>query len=236
VDGGSMGGRAKRPYSSPLRQEAAEATRMRILGAAREVLLEAGYPATTMAVIARRAGVAVQTLYAAFPGGKATLARAVYDVTLAGDGRPIPQSDRPEVHAITAEPDPVRKLARFAAMAAGIAVRVGPVHRVLRSAAATDAAAGELVARAEHQRLVGSRGPVEHLAGCGLLRSGLSVEEAAARVYVLTGPEVFERLTTTCGWSVPAYRDWLTELLVAALLEPAQNSRRSVDSVPRSAS
>ncbi len=78
-------------------------------------------------------------------------------MTLAGDGDPVPQRDRPEVLAIIAEPDPVRKLARFAAMAAGIESRTGPVHRVLRAAAAVDAGAAELVAQTEQERLTGSR-------------------------------------------------------------------------------
>lgn len=216
----SVGARERRRYSSRLRRESAEATRVRITTAAREVLLEAGYAATTMGEVAGRAGVAVATVYAAFPGGKATLAKAVYDVTLAGDGDPVPQRDRPEVLAIVAEPDPVRKLARFAAMAAGIELRTGPVHRVLRAAAAVDAGAAELVAQTEQERLTGSRGPAEHLAGCGLLREGVTVEGAAALFFVLTGPEVFERLTLTCGYTVEEYQSWLTDVLARSLLAP----------------
>lgn len=214
-----MADRSKRRYSSPLRSESAEATRLRIVESAREVMLERGYAATTTAEVAGRAGVAVQTLYASCPGGKPALARIVYDTTLAGDARPIPQSARPEVQAIIDEPDPVRKLERFAAMAAGIKVRVDPVYRILRAAAVVDADAGELVSRAEQQRLTGSRGPAEHLAALGLLRAGLTAERAAAQIYVLTGSEVFERLTVTCGWSPREYEDWLGQVLVATLLD-----------------
>lgn len=223
----AMSERTRRRYSSPLRQESADATRQRIVDAAREVMLERGYAATTMAEVANRAGVAVQTLYASCPGGKPALAKAVYDSTLAGDHRPIPQTARPAVQAIIDEPQPARKLALFANMAANISERVGPVHRVLRAAAATDAGAGELVERAEQQRLIGSRGPAEHLAEIGALRAGLTVEKAAEQIYALTGVEMFERLTTTCGWTSAEYEEWLAQLLAATLLEPPATDVRS---------
>lgn len=46
-----------------LRSEQARATRMRVAAAAVELFLRDGYPATTMAAIARQAGVSTQTVY-----------------------------------------------------------------------------------------------------------------------------------------------------------------------------
>src|ERR1700712_1397559 len=68
-------------------------------------------------------------------------------------------------------------------------------------AAAVDTDAADLVARAEAQRRAGSRGPAEHLAGLGALRPVLTADRAAAEIYVLSGPEIFDQLTVTCGWS-----------------------------------
>ena len=223
---GTMSEGTRRRYSSPVRRENAEATRLRIVEAARELMLERGYAATTMVDVAARAGVAVQTLYTSCPGGKAGLAKIVYDVTLAGDARPIPQSARREVQLIISEPDPVRKLALFAAMATAICQRVVPVHRVLRAAAAAAADGGvqALLDTTERQRLAGSQGPAEDLASVGALRSGLTVERAAGQIYALTSIEVFERLTETCGWTSKEYQDWLALLLVSALLEPTAAS------------
>src|SRR5687767_14645859 len=48
------------------RQEQARATRARICDAAAELFAERGYSATTMEAVAKRAGVAVQTVYFAF--------------------------------------------------------------------------------------------------------------------------------------------------------------------------
>lgn len=221
----AMSEQARRRYHSDLRRDNAEATRQRIADAARALMLERGYAATTMVDVAQAAGVAVQTLYSSCPGGKAGLAKLVFDVTLAGDGQLIPQRARPQVQAITAEPDPVRKLLLFAEMAVGIYERVGPVHRVLRSAAAAGGGLTDLMASTEQQRLTGSRGPAEHLAETGFLRTGLSVDQAAHQIYVLTSIELFERLTDMCGWSLAECRDWLARTLADALLEPDVRAR-----------
>jgi AcrR family transcriptional regulator len=216
-----MGAPRKRAYASPLRQENAEATRARIVAAATELMTARGYAATTMAEVARDAGVAVQTVYASCPGGKPALAKMVYDVNLAGDAQEVPQSGRPEVQRILDEPDPARKLALYADMATAIHRRTLTVQRILRAAAATapaDTGLHEMLAGIDRERLAGARGPAEHLHGIGALRSGLTVSRAAAQIYALTATEVFERLTETCGWSDRDYSRWLAETLDAALL------------------
>ncbi|MFC5819110.1 TetR/AcrR family transcriptional regulator [Nonomuraea harbinensis] len=215
--------RKRRSYSSSLRREHAQATRLRIATAARELMVGKGYADTTMAQVARDAGVAVQTLYTSCPGGKPALAKLVYDITLAGDALAVPQSDRPGVRAIIEEPDPARKLARYAAMATSILRRVTPVHRVLRAAAAaapSDTGLRDVLAGIERERLTGSRGPAEHLHALGALRPDLDPGRAAAQIYVLTSTENFEKLTEVCGWSEAEYEDWLATVLAAALLAP----------------
>ncbi|MFI6393265.1 TetR/AcrR family transcriptional regulator [Nonomuraea sp. NPDC050547] len=213
----------RRPYTSALRQEQAEATRRKIADAARKLMIGKGYADTTMAEVAREAGVALQTLYTSSPGGKPALAKLVYDITLAGDARPLPQSGRPEIQAIIDEPDPVRKLAGYATMATGILRRVQPVHRVLRAAAAAapaDAGLQEVLADIEHERLKGSHAPARHLHELGALRPGLTPAGAAAQIYVLTSTENFEKLTEVCGWTETAYEEWLARILATTLLHP----------------
>lgn len=212
--------RSERTYVSKLREENAEATRLRIADAARNLLLERGYAATTMAQIANAAGVAVQTLYATCPGGKPALARLVHDVSLAGDARSVPLADRPEVARIIAEPDPARKVALYAAMATAMFQRADPFQRILRDAAVSDSEMRDLLETAERQRLTGSQGPAQHLADVGALREGLSVESARDQIYVLTSFELFDRLTDTCGWTVGEFEDWLADTLRAILLAP----------------
>jgi AcrR family transcriptional regulator len=218
-----MSDTSRRQYRSELRREQAAATRQRIADAARSLMLSHGYAATTMGDVARAAGVAVQTLYAACPGGKAGLAKLVYDVTLAGDAQLVPMAERPPVQAIVAEPDPTRKLELYARMVLFVAKRITPVHRVLRAAAAAtpaDEAVHDLLQEAEHQHRAGSRGPAAHLAEVGALRSGLSVDRAADQIYALASIEVYERLTEICGWTNEEYHGWLATTLASTLLEP----------------
>ena len=60
-----MPGSVKRRYDATGRRQAAVRTRAAILDAARELFTERGYAATPMAAIADRAGVALDTVYAA---------------------------------------------------------------------------------------------------------------------------------------------------------------------------
>jgi AcrR family transcriptional regulator len=210
-----MTDKPKRRYSSDLRREQSDTTRQRIADAARELMLSRGYADTTMGDVAAAAGVAVQTLYTACPGGKAGLAKLVYDTTLAGDAAPVPMSERPAVAAIVSEPDPVRKLRLYAGMVAAMAERIAPVHAVLRAAAG---GLGPLLSESEAQRRTGTRGPAGMLAAAGALRPGVDTDRAADIIFALTSIEVFERLTTTCGWSTDDYADWLAATLTDALL------------------
>ena len=66
----------ERPYSSVLREERARETRVRIRRAAAELFAEEGFADTTVAAIARRAGVAAPTVYSVF-GSKAGIVVAM---------------------------------------------------------------------------------------------------------------------------------------------------------------
>ena len=70
-----------------------------------ELFLERGYPGTTMAQVARAAGVSVETVYKSFRN-KAALAKQLWDVTLVSDDQPVPLAQRPEFAHITAEAEP----------------------------------------------------------------------------------------------------------------------------------
>src|ERR1700742_3534099 len=84
------------------RQEAGAAsraeTRRRLLRAAEEEFTERGYVAATVARIADRAGVTVQTLYLAW-GSKRALLRAYMEAALAGDDETSYPQGRPDMIA-----------------------------------------------------------------------------------------------------------------------------------------
>jgi AcrR family transcriptional regulator len=209
----------KRPYDSPQRREQATATRMRIVQAARTLLLQRGYASTTMADVAAAAGVAVQTVYSAIGGGKAALASQVWDITLAGDAEQVPMSARAPFQAILDDPDPHGKLQRYAHVSREIYDRLGPVARVLRAgAAAGDADLQQLVETTEQQRLTGTALLARHLDELGALRPGLSVEAAGHRLWALNAPELADGLTLRCGWSLDELEDWMADSMAHAVL------------------
>ncbi|HEY5394997.1 MAG TPA: TetR/AcrR family transcriptional regulator, partial [Trebonia sp.] len=73
-------------------------------------------------------------------------------------------------------------------------------------------------AEADAERLRGVTAFTGHLAAEGWLRPGLPAAEAADSCWVLTSPQLFDRLRRARGWDAEAYRRWLERMLTAALL------------------
>ena len=142
----------KRRYDSSRRQEQAQENRRRIVAAAQALFVDKGYGRTTIADIAGAAGVAAETVYAAFRN-KPTLLHRAWDVAVGGDEQDVHLLDRPEMRAVLAEPDLVTRLARFADVNTAIMRRTAPLLRALRGAAASEPAAAALVAEADGARL-----------------------------------------------------------------------------------
>src|SRR5579864_1948478 len=125
-----MTGPAKRSYDARRRRERAEqerqATRRRVVEAARTLFLERGYVAVTMADIARGAGVALQSVYKV-GHSKADLLHLVRDLAVAGDDQQVMLLDRPEYAAIRAEAHPEQQIQMCAALIAASMERLAPV-------------------------------------------------------------------------------------------------------------
>jgi AcrR family transcriptional regulator len=208
----------KRPYSSARRDAQARETRGSILDAAGQLFVTHGYAATTIQAIAEHAGVAVQTVYAAF-GNKRELMRQLIETTITGDDDPTPVTERPGAKAVAAEPDVRRRAQLDAALSREIAQRVGPIVRVAEEAAASDpelAATMETIKAARRHEMLAS---ASLLGGPEELR--LDPEEAAATLYVLYSPHVADMLMTDYGWSPQRYEAWLARMLLEAVLGAA---------------
>lgn len=76
--------------------------------------------------------------------------------------------------------------------------------------------------RAHQFRLKNLTGFVSWVADNGPLRDGLSIEDAAATVWVITGLNSHRQMVDGLGWSHEQYRDWIRSTLEAALLPPAE--------------
>src|SRR5260370_34777413 len=209
--------KAKRQYTSTLRQGEASETRGRILDTAQRLFPQRGYAATTMEVIASEAGVATDTVYAAF-GTKAGLLHKLLDVRVGGDDLPVALLDRTEPRKVRAEPSQRKQIAGFAADVAQIQERAVPVDDIIRSAAAVDPEIAAFRARMHGVRYDNMRQFVSWLAANGAFRGGISQDEAAAVVWTLAGPEVHRLLRTERGWSRERYAAWLADTLTRTLL------------------
>lgn len=212
----------KRPYNATRRRERAaeerRATRRRVIDAARQLFLERGYVATTMADIAREAGVALQSVYTA-GRSKADLLHLVTDVALAGDDRDIMLTDRPQYGALAAEPDPARQIEQFAALIAATMERLAPIWVAYREAAAVDAsAAANLVAahRRRHEtfRTLIRMVPEQHLRN--------DHDHSADTAWAIGSIDVFLLLRTVLEWDATHYAEWLRDTLIDQLVAPPQ--------------
>src|SRR5688572_18054134 len=184
---------SRRRYDSPHRREQAAGTRRKIVAAAQRLFLEHGYAGTTMAAIAREAGVVVETVYRSF-GSKVALFGAVVEAALAGgvERAEVPAEQRPAIAQIIAEPDPAKQVALYAATQPGIHRRAGPLLRAVRDAVALDPEVGRVWSEIESQRYAGQARVAGMLASRDSLRDGLSVETASDLIWALTSLAVHD--------------------------------------------
>ncbi|WP_426243201.1 TetR/AcrR family transcriptional regulator [Nocardioides sp. LHG3406-4] len=203
-----------------MRSARATETRRRVVEAASESFLEAGYAATTLSAIAARAGVSVDTVYKTF-GSKIALLKEVLDVVIGGDDDPLPMLERPGPQAVRTETDQRVQVRMLAKGVAGQLERIRPLDDILRGAAAVDAEAAALREDIQvRQRGTAMRTFAGWIAANGPLRDGQSAARAGQVVWTLTSPEVHLMLRDTSGWSRRAYEKWLEQAIAAAILEP----------------
>jgi AcrR family transcriptional regulator len=207
----------RRPYRSTRRQAQARQTRRQILTAARELFIDKGYNGATIEAIARRAGVAQETVFAAF-GNKRNLLSNLVDVAVGGDELPIALLDRPGPQNVLRERDPVRQLHLFAVDISDILERVAPIFEVLRMASKSEADIAELLQNLLAERMRNMKVFVGQLAAHSPLRQGLDAAQAAESVWALSSPEVYNLFTIDQGWSKEKYARWLGDTLVQLLL------------------
>jgi AcrR family transcriptional regulator len=183
---------ATRKYEQRLRAEAADVTRRRILAAVYDHLT--GCPAEPLSLdkVARNAGVARSTIYGSF-GSKAGLLDAFADDL----------SKRSGIAALTeavAHPDVREHVRRGIAAATQMFAAERDVYRALFSMAKLDpGSVGAAVDRMLQNRSGGMTYLAQRLADASLLQDGLSVEEAAHILWILTSFESFDTLATDRG-------------------------------------
>jgi AcrR family transcriptional regulator len=191
--------------------------RAAVVDAAQELFLERGYGATTIEAISERADVPPATVYRLF-ASKHGILKALFDVSIVGDDEDVPMVERPQVRALLADQDPRQQLAGFVAITVQVNARIGPLYRILVSAAGTDPDAAAQLDELTRQRQQGQRAIARSLARAGALRAELRERDAADLVHALLSPELYRLLVLDRGWRPDRYARWLEGTLAAQLL------------------
>ena len=194
--------------------------RAAVVDAAGALFLERGYGATTIEAISERADVPPATVYRLF-SSKHGILKSLLDVSIVGDDDDVAMADRPQVQALLDEPDPRVQLHGFVRTAAVVNSRIGPLYRILISAAGVDSDAATLLEELTRQRQQGQRLIARALARGVALRPELKERDAADLIHALLSPELYQLLVVDRGWKTERYEEWLTALLVDQLLAPA---------------
>jgi len=200
------------PRRRTLREERAEATRLRIAAAARRLFARDGYAAVTLASVAVEAGVAVQTVYAVY-GSKLGILTAL---RVGAMNQPEAEAAFRAAMRAPSEARRLREFARSIRLRWEDAADVVLIHR--------DAAAADPGVRAGlEQTLAVRRAGIAGLARTlePGLRPGLDSDRASAILDALTLPEVYMELTGPVGWTPDAFESWLGDALVRELLVPS---------------
>lgn len=205
-----------RSYRSPQRREQASATRLSVLAAARDLLQDKGYAATTVADVASRAGVSVDTVYASV-GRKPELVLAVIDMVLGGADEPVPAEERDYVQTIRGEPTVRGKIEIYAAAVARLVPRTAALQEALRKAGDTDTGCAATWQALVTRRAANMRLFAADLRSTGGLREDLTDDEVADLVWSTNAAEYWLLLDQR-GWTPARYEALLVDLWSRILL------------------
>jgi AcrR family transcriptional regulator len=189
-------------------------TEAELMDAARDLFLEHGYVATTLAQVAERAGLAPRTVYVRF-GTKAALFRRVVDRALVGDTEAVDVAHRPRtIDAMTAT-SLRERIEALADVSVGVAERAGPLFEV---AAQAEAVEPEVAEAAD----AGRRATVDlcnefwrRAAADGLLLPDADIDALALLSDVLVCADTTVHLRRTHRWSAAARRALVVDTLTA---------------------
>ena len=203
------------PYVSPLREAQAAETRRRILESAASVFSASGYTGTSLAQIAREAGVSVETVKQ--HGPKAALLLAAFGFAFGGTEEDAPLHQRPSLDGIRALSDE-EFLPGWLRFVAGANARVARLWPRLLEAALVDAEAGERLRALQRNRALDMDSVIALLRERGMCRSARGDEELAAALSFLISPESYDQLVLGSGWSDDAYVAWLVDAVERMIL------------------
>ena len=209
---------AKRGYRSPRRAVQAAATRHAVLAAARELFVGKGYSATTVADIAQRAAVSLDTVYATI-GRKPALLRELVETSISGTEHAVPAEQRDYVARIRAAGTASAKIVLYAHAITAIQQRMAPVFLALRDAAVTDPDCAGLWAEISQRRAANMRAFAADLRITGELRDDLTDDQVADIIWSMNAAEYWTLLVRERGWRPEQFTQWLIDAWTRCLIQ-----------------
>jgi AcrR family transcriptional regulator len=197
----------KRSYDSTGRTRQAQENRERISRAAHDLFVEHGYGNTTIADVAKAAGVSQETVYKSF-GNKATLLRSAWFVMMRGDAEDKTLYDRPETQEVLQRADLADRIDGFARLITERNRRIAPLLRAVESAAGAEPGAREMLDTWK-ARLIDVATKFAH-AAAETKQLAIPEEECRDITYALLDGALWHRFVVERGWTDERYAEWLS--------------------------
>lgn len=196
------------------RREQADASRQKVLQAAREAFIESGYHGATMGDIAKRSGLAVQTI-SYFFGTKSKLMSQLL-TTSVNDAAPLGREEW--AHGMAEANDPEALIDSVVDFGHHIMFNVSPLMDVARVGGLTDPDVAAVYQFHEDWRRTDFTRFLTDLDRLHGLRPGLTPEIATDVALTVFGSETYNSFSSRCGWGSEQIKDWMRDALKRLLL------------------
>ena len=207
-----------RRYVSHVRRQAADATKTRVLHAAKALFARGGIDRVTISQIAKKAKVSVSSVFTLYKSKEGIL-RGLMKSTLFG------QRFQVAIARLKGETDSMRLIALTANVARAIYEAESSELGLIRGVSAFSPALRKLEREFEEFRFDMQKERVDLLFEQRKQTKGLTLEEARRILWMYTSRDVYRLLVHEAGWTPDRYEEWLSETLLRALAAPAVKRR-----------
>lgn len=211
-------GKSPRAYRSTLRVLQAEATRIRVVAAAAQLLATEGYARTTFTKVASVAGVSAETVRS--QGPKTALMIAAFEYTALAAGHPCNRDNTDRLLVVTDREEAADALT---ALHSDVFERIAPLALALLRAASSESELAQyqtdMLGRVDGQL----RRVLSDYRDRGWMRDDVSFDELVETTSVLCSMEAYLQITHRSGWTLTAYRAWLRRMLGETEFLPTLN-------------
>lgn len=205
----------RRKYDAPRRREQAARTREAVHRAAFDLFSARGYSRTTLADVARTAGVSVETVQKYGP--KAQLLDGARRMGVLGSLDLESILDAPVMAAVFAAEDLRAAVEALVEFYVASNQETAGFWRAWKSAASVDTVVGELWDREIRSGRSAFRTGIAAVRERGWFRADVRDDELAATLWLLVSAETYTRMTADAGLDDATYRGWLRRSLLEQL-------------------